>query len=66
MSLKIGFTKKFGQFFGFLELSNKFSGVIGPIVFGALAKFVNYQAALMSLLVFFVVGLYFLRKVPGD
>jgi UMF1 family MFS transporter len=55
-----------GQFFGFLELSNKFSGVIGPIVFGALAKFVNYQAALVSLLVFFAIGLYFLRLVPGD
>lgn len=55
---------KVGQFFGFLELTNKFSGVIGPILFGALAKFVSYQAALVSLLVFFALGLFFLRKVP--
>ncbi len=55
-----------GQFFGFLELTNKFSGVIGPIVFGALAKFVSYQSALVSLIVFFALGLFFLHKVPGD
>ncbi len=58
--------KDIGQFFGFLELTNKFSGVLGPIVFGALAKFVNYQAALISVLVFFALGLLALRKVPGD
>lgn len=58
--------KDIGQFFGFLELTNKFSGVMGPIVFGALAKFVNYQAALISVIVFFALGLLALRKVPGD
>jgi UMF1 family MFS transporter len=58
--------KDIGQFFGFLELTNKFSGVLGPIVFGALAKFVNYQAALVSVIVFFALGLLALRKVPGD
>ncbi len=55
---------KVGQFFGFLELADKFSGVLGPIIFGALARFVSYQAALLSLVVFFGLGLYFLRKVP--
>ena len=55
-----------GQFFGFLELTNKFSGVLGPIVFGALAKFVNYHAALISVIIFFALGLLCLRKVPGD
>ncbi len=58
--------KNIGQFFGFLELTNKFSGVLGPIVFGALAKFVSYQAALISVMFFFAAGLFFLRKVPGD
>lgn len=53
-----------GQFFGFLELTNKFSGILGPIVFGALAAFVNYQAALISVLGFFGLGLLFLRGVP--
>jgi UMF1 family MFS transporter len=58
--------KDIGQFFGFLELTNKFSGVLGPIVFGALAKFASYQAALISVIVFFALGLLALRKVPGD
>jgi len=57
---------KVGQFFGFLELTNKFSGVFGPIVFGAFATFMSYTAALISLLVFFVLGLIMLRAVPGD
>lgn len=57
---------KVGQFFGFLELTDKFSGVIGPIVFGFLAYFVNYQAAMLSLIVFFVLGLFLLKFVPGD
>jgi UMF1 family MFS transporter len=55
-----------GQFFGYLELTNKFSGVIGPIVFGALASFVSYGWAMLSLIVFFAVGLVTLRFVPGD
>lgn len=57
---------KAGQFFGFLELTNKFSGVLGPIVFGAFARFVSYQSAMLSLLAFFGLGLVLLRKVPGD
>lgn len=52
---------KVGQFFGFLELSSKFSGIVGPIVFGALASFVNYRVAMLSLIVFFALGLFFLR-----
>jgi UMF1 family MFS transporter len=57
---------KVGQFFGFLELTNKFSGVLGPIIFGALAKFVSYPSAMLSLMVFFLFGLFFLRFVPGE
>src|SRR3989344_5353590 len=55
-----------GQFFGFLELTNKFSGILGPIVFGFLAHKVSYPAALISLIVFFALGLLSLRGVPGD
>ncbi|MEM3154563.1 MAG: MFS transporter [Candidatus Woesearchaeota archaeon] len=58
--------KDIGQFFGFLELTNKFSGVLGPIIFGALAKFVSYQAALISVAIFFILGLFCLRPVPRD
>jgi UMF1 family MFS transporter len=58
--------KDIGQFFGFLELTNKFSGVLGPIIFGALARFINYQAALVSVVIFFVLGLFCLKMVPRD
>lgn len=53
--------KKSGQYFGFLELANKFSGVFGPLIFGAAVKFANYSVALMSLIVFFLIGLLLLR-----
>lgn len=54
---------KYGQYFGFLELTDKFSGVIGPIIFGFFATYYNYGWALASLLVFFIISLIFLQKV---
>ena len=56
--------KKVGQFFGFTELADKFSGIFGPIIFGALATNYSYSAALVSLLVFFAIGLIALQQVP--
>ena len=53
-----------GQFFGYTELADKFSGILGPIIFGALASWYSYSLALTSLLVFFVVGFFVLQKVP--
>ncbi len=53
-----------GQFFGYTELADKFSGILGPIIFGALASWYNYSIALTSLLVFFVIGFFVLQKVP--
>jgi UMF1 family MFS transporter len=61
--LEIAPKKKEGQFFGFMELSDKFSGVIGPIVFGFLVVRTGYSWAIISLLVFFVLGLLALYKV---
>jgi UMF1 family MFS transporter len=55
-----------GQFFGFSELSSKFSGILGPPIFGWLKVVSGYQAALLSLIVFFVLGLIFLIFVPND
>ena len=57
--------KNIGQFFGYLELTDKFSGVIGSIVFGYLAAHVNYTAALSSLFIFFIAGLVALSKVDA-
>lgn len=52
-----------GQFFGYTELADKFSGILGPIIFGALASWYSYSVALISLLVFFVIGFVVLQKV---
>jgi UMF1 family MFS transporter len=54
---------KLGQFFGLLEFMNKFSGVIGPMLFGALATFMGYGWALSSLLVFFGWGLWHFCRI---
>lgn len=58
--------KNVAEYFGFFELADKFSGVLGPIIFGYLAASYNYSIALISLLVFFVIGLMFLYKVPNS
>jgi UMF1 family MFS transporter len=66
MTIHLSPKKNIGQFFGFMQLTGKFSGVLGPIVFGFLVSKFNYQAAIASLVVFFVLGLVFLWFVPGD
>ncbi|MBW3019223.1 MFS transporter [Candidatus Woesearchaeota archaeon] len=58
--------KSVGQFFGFSELSSKFSGILGPPIFGWLKVVSGYHAALLSLLVFFALGLICLYFVPND
>lgn len=63
--LEIAPKKKEGQFFGFMELSDKFSGVIGPILFGFLAVRTGYSWAIISLLIFFILGLLALYKVKA-
>jgi UMF1 family MFS transporter len=55
---------KVGQFFGLDELTDKFSGVLGPIIFGFLVVAVNYNFAMVSVGLFFVIGLIALSKVP--
>ncbi len=61
--LELSPKKKTGQFFGFLELTGKFSGVLGPIVFGYIVVASGYKAALISLLFFFISGFAVLQKV---
>jgi UMF1 family MFS transporter len=62
--VKLAPQKKVGEFFGYSELAGKLSGIIGPIVFGALAAHVSYTAALLSVIVFFIVGILGIRAVP--
>ena len=54
-----------GEYFGFFELTDKFSGVLGPVIFGYLVVSYSYSVALLSLIVFFVMGLLFLYNVPN-
>ncbi|HDD70758.1 MAG TPA: MFS transporter [Candidatus Woesearchaeota archaeon] len=63
--LDIAPKNKIGEYFGFAEMANKFSGIIGPIAFGALVVVWNYSAALVLLLLFFIVGGVFLQKCRG-
>lgn len=56
---------KAGEYFGFFELTDKFSGVLGPITFGYLVVSYGYSIALLSLIAFFVIGLLFLYQVPN-
>jgi UMF1 family MFS transporter len=56
--------KGVGQFFGFSELADKFSGVLGPVVYGYLAHTYGDKFGVVSLSVFFILGLVALHFVP--
>ena len=53
-----------GEYFGFMELTSKFSGVLGPALFGFLATYSGYGWAISSLFLFFLIGLWTLRRIP--
>jgi len=65
MLVKLSPRKKIAQLFGFQGLTEKFSGVLGPIIFGFVVVRANYQVALSVLLGFFVLGLLLLFFVPN-
>lgn len=54
---------KIAELFGFEGLTEKFSGVIGPVIFGYLVITFSYDAALVSVIVFFVIGLMLLMPL---
>ncbi len=52
------------EFFGFYALCGKFSSVLGPLTFGVVSTLTgNQRYAILSLLLFFVTGAFFLLKV---
>jgi UMF1 family MFS transporter len=56
-----------GEFFGFFSVMSKFSSIVGPVIFaGAVAIFGNSRPAVLSLIVFFIVGIVLLRRVDVD
>ena len=56
---------KVAEFFGFQGLTEKFSGLIGPALFGFIVVRAGYQPALWLLMGFFVVGLGIMWFVPN-
>jgi UMF1 family MFS transporter len=55
---------KSGEFFGLFGIMGKFSAIIGPLLFAAaVASFGNSRPAVLSIVVFFIVGGLLLTKV---
>jgi UMF1 family MFS transporter len=53
------------EYFGFYGISDKGSSWLGPLVFGLVNQIIgNYRAAIVSLVIFFVVGFVMLLAVP--
>ena len=52
------------EFFGFYALTGKFSSILGPVIFGITSTVAGSQrVAVLSILLFFVIGLFLLRRV---
>jgi UMF1 family MFS transporter len=55
---------KSGEFFGLYGIMEKFSSILGPLLFaGAVATFGSSRPAIVSLVAFFIVGGYLLTRV---
>ena len=55
---------KSAEFYGFFSVSEKFNTVIGPLIFGLMTQFTgNSRLGILSLIVFFVAGIYLLSRV---
>lgn len=56
--------KKAGEYFGFFNLLGKFASVIGPLLMAVTARIFGHpQKTILSLLILFVCGIYFLSRV---
>lgn len=54
-----------GQFFGFYNMLGKFAAVLGPVVVGITAQLTGSpRLSILSLLIFFIAGAWFLSRVP--
>jgi len=55
---------KSSEFFGFFSVSDKFAGILGPLLFAIAIKFFgSIRSAILSVILFFVVGAWLLTKV---
>jgi MFS transporter, UMF1 family len=55
---------KSAEFFGFFSVSEKFAGIIGPFIFGIVGQIMgNSRLAIVSLIIFFIIGAAMLSQV---
>jgi UMF1 family MFS transporter len=58
---------KSGEFFGLYGLSEKFAGILGPLLYGLVGALThNPRASIISISVFFMVGIYLLWQVNEE
>ncbi len=58
---------KSGEFFGLFGIMEKFSSVFGPILFAAAAAiFASSRPAILSIILFFVIGIFLLSRVDVE
>ncbi|MDC1063276.1 MFS transporter [Flavobacteriales bacterium] len=62
MSQIIPANKK-NEFFGFYALTGKATSFLGPLLFGLITKFYSQQMALLSVVVFFIIGWFLFNKI---
>lgn len=54
------------EFFGFYSFFSKSSAILGPLVFGTLSSLASQRVGVLSIGVFFLVGLLLLRRVKDE
>jgi len=55
---------KSAEFFGFFDVSQKFSGIVGPALFGIIGQMTgSSRISIFALIIFFIGGMYLLEKV---
>ena len=56
-------SNKKNEFFGFYALTGKATSFLGPFLFGLITKFYSQQMALLSVVVFFIIGWFLFNKI---
>ncbi len=60
-------TARSAEFFGFYDISSKFSGIAGPFLFGIVAQFFgSSRLSIVALVVFFIGGILLLTRVDVE
>jgi MFS-type transporter involved in bile tolerance (Atg22 family) len=58
---------KSGEFFGFYGLSEKFAGILGPLLYGIVGQITHSpRSSILSITIFFILGIFILSRVNVD